>query len=228
MSICLEKTHPVFVNKIANKAIAFLHLPKSREGTATEERILEFVRLVYASTLGCFTSSPVRAMGFFIPAVAELKSRELDRTFLQLKGDYDHFLRNARKYLRNYKGSDALTALKAVPVVSILLDRMDIIRDSIDSLRDPLLLTAEQLAVKSDALPKLLVKPDRLLTDRAHKQFTSRDVTLLNNLGRWYKIHERLKRNVLNDAYDENTERAKSREIYRTPTIGVVMPGFPL
>nr|QJX15643.1 putative RNA-dependent RNA polymerase [Pea associated mitovirus 1] len=216
------------LNRVTKRAITFLKLPWRREGTDVDGQILDFVRHTYASSLGCFDSAS-RAKQVFIPSMAEIKARELDRGLISIKGISDNITKNLKIFLRGYKGCNPREALTSIPYVSLVLNQRAELIESLEKLRDPMLLSAESIVLDyKNSAPNMTFDPERIMTKRTHELMLSRDSTIVNNYMRWLSTYRLLKQNILNDAWDENTERSHVRSIFRTSTIGAVMPGFPL
>nr|QIR30246.1 RNA-dependent RNA polymerase [Plasmopara viticola lesion associated mitovirus 23] len=216
------------LERITKRAITFLKLPWRREGTDVDTQILDFVRHSCASSLGCFESA-YRAKQIFIPAMAEIKARELDRGLISTKGKSDSIMKNLKLFLRGYKGCNPREALTSIPYVSLIMNQRSDLIESLEKLRDPMLLSAEDIVLNyKNSAPTMTFDPERIMAKRTHELMLSRDSSIVNNYNRWLKQYHLLKQNILKDAWDENTERSHVRKIFRTSTIGAVMPGFPL
>jgi len=214
-----------WTNRLTKKALTFLLLPWDRPGVTRAEQILRFVRRVCPEVLGCFQTE-ARASSFLIPALAECKARILEGSLLKLRGSSQDAIKAQRGIIRHYRGSDAQSALLSVPSIKLIYDQFTETREQLENLRDPMITTPESLIIDKRVL--LGFDPDRINTKRNHEILLATNATLVNNFSRWYRDHCLISERILNNTWDANTERAKSRILFRTQIIGVVMPGFPL
>lgn len=212
-------------DRLLRKALTFLLLPWDRPGVDRGEQILQFVRTICPEVLGCFQSRS-RAEQFLIPALAENKARVLEASLLKLRGQSADALKVQKRLIRHYRGSDAQSALLSIPSVKLIFDQYQDTREQLENIRDPMITSPESLVMNKAAL--LGFDPDRINTKRNHEILLATNATLVNNFAKWYRDHCSISLLIQNNTWDENTERAKTRILFRTQIIGTVMPGFPL
>lgn len=159
--------------------------------------------------------------------MAEIKARELERGLVSLMKVSSNTIKMAKNMLRGYNGSEHQEALMSIPLVRVVIDQRKLTESYIEKLRDPMLMNIEDLMF-SDEIPLMTADPSRIITKRNHELAMAHDATILNKFNMWIRKYNEIKQIVLDNVLDENTERARSRVIFRTSTIGVVMPGFPL
>jgi len=212
--------------RLAKKAERFLSLPRTIMGPDIGKQSLNFVRNICPDVLGCFTNNEQRAHTWYVQAAAECKARILDKALVQLHGESQRSIKTVRNFLRCYTGNDAQSALKAIPVVELIINQYQELGDQIEDLRDPMVTKPDTLVFDSDI--RLGFSPDRLFNTRRHQVVLSNNATLVNTISHWTKDYVNLKEIILQDSTNLNEERAIARKLFRTKVIGAVMPGFPL
>jgi hypothetical protein len=213
---------------LTRKAEDFLLLPRPIMGGDLGVQITKFVRKIYPDSMGCFNSSSEssRAKDWYMTSAAEAKARILDKAILDLIGTSKAYIRKLRRIVSGYSGTDAQSALRAVPAVELILDQYTFLNNQIEALRDPLETKPETLLFEKEI--RLGFNPERLLSARRHEVVLGSNMTLVNNIKLWTKEFVSLSDIIRQDQTDENTERAYAKRLFRTNVIGTVMPGFPL
>lgn len=212
--------------RLASKTLAFLSLPWDRPGEDRGELIVQFVRTIYPTILGCFSNSKVRAKEWFYTSVSEIKARILEKALLHARGQALAAIKSAKPLIQCYRGVDAQSAFSAIPSNSIIAQQFETLTSDIDDLRDPLVTTPEKLLFSQ--VRYLAFDGTRIMVERPNRILLALNATLVNQLRAWTRLYDGLINELSAPTTDLNRSRAIARLLYRTKVIGAVMPGFPL
>jgi len=111
---------------------------------------------------------------------AECKARVLDKSLVALHGESLRVIKTLKALVRGYKGTDAQSALHAVPAVSLILLQYQELQGQIDDLRDPMVTSPEKLIF--DKATMLGFSPERLFNTRRHEVVLANNATLVNTI----------------------------------------------
>jgi hypothetical protein len=215
-----------YKKRLLKKINQFLSLPRNIMGPDIKSQCLEFVKKVNPSVLGCFDNNSERAYTWYTQAMGESKVRILDASTLKLIGVSKTYLKSMRNLLKDFKGLNAQKALMAIPSVNLLSDQFTVLNNEIERLRDPTEINPESATFNN--IIRTGFDPERIHVVRSSVVMSAMNATMFNVIKQWTGEYNKVKTLVIEDSLDENTERAKSRSLYRTKVIGTVMPGFPL
>lgn len=169
-----------------------------------------------------------KAPEFFRLAMAEIKSRIISSGVQKTMIKTEHAVRDAQKIISSYGGVPTRKVILSIPFVNVLYNQVTLLRNYLQDLRDPMVSKPQEFCVNFD-LTIIGFNPDRVYTKRKSEQILAANATLVNQFKIWAMSYNNFRDDVLNNKYiDENEERAKARSLFKTSTLGAVMPGFPL
>jgi len=207
------------------KSKKFLLLPRLIAGEESTDLPLKWVIGQFFPPTCSTSLDDIRLL--ILSLVAEAKARVLEDGLRKTKDASDQFMKTAKNTLRSYSGSDAATALKALPMVVVAIKQHSQLNASIEDLRSYQgKFTDKELIFTTEAYTGF--DPNRLFTTRASEVIQAANATLVNKLTSVVKDYLSLTSRLLLSNDDIHADRALVRKVLGPRALTPVMPGYPL
>lgn len=214
-------TDRLYRKRLTDKAMQFLLLPFRGYTQQTNiNNLIKLSSLVFKEVLSCNHRNS--ALDIIQLGLSETKAKMIEAAMLNLRKLGAEFINKSDKFTPGLNRLVSQTILSSIPVVEVTVEQQTYLLNEIEKLRDPKITTTTSL-VFNEALHTSF-DASRLLATRNHELIQDNNATLLNRLRQWAKEYKKVNDYCMSYDYDENIGRGMMRKIFRTETIGSLMP----